>query len=317
MSSIKTNTAEIPHIPVLPAETQAWAMPWNSGERRVIDGTVGFGGHSSLILQKNPDALLLGIDRDETALAFSRQRLAGYRAMLVHGNFSQISEKAQSAGWDKVDSVLLDIGVSSAQLDTPERGFSYRFDAPLDMRMDRDSNPVTAADVLNTGNETELTRIFRDYGEIRMAKKLAKEILKEREKEPIATCGRFADICERVLAGQRNGPPAPTLPFQAIRIEVNRELDELQAALESAVKILNPGGRLTVITFHSLEDRIVKRFFQSMAADCKCPPGCPVCICGWKPELKILTKHPVTASEAELAANNRSACAKLRCAEKL
>ncbi len=310
------NGINAPHIPVLPEETAAMVMPWNSGVRRVIDGTVGFGGHSSLILQRNPEALLLGIDRDETALAFSRQRL-GNRAVLKHGDFSRLTELAAELGWQDVDSILLDIGISSLQIDTPERGFSYRFDAPLDMRMDQTRNPVTAADILNTRSAEELTRIFRDYGEIREARKLANAILREREKEPITTCGRFAEICEKTFAGRRNGPPAPTLPFQAVRIEVNRELEELQTALECAVKLLKTGGRISVISFHSLEDRIVKRFFQEMAADCKCPPGCPVCICGWRPELRILTKHPVTASPEELAANSRAACAKLRCAEKL
>lgn len=305
----------VPHIPVLPEETCRAAMPWSSGVKRVIDGTVGFGGHSSLILQRNPDAELLGIDRDESALAFSRKRL-GSGATLVYGNFSELAEKAAEHGWNKVDSILLDIGVSSYQIDTPERGFSYRFDAPLDMRMDRTGNRITAADVVNTWSEQDLARIFRDYGEIREAKCLARAIVREREKEAITTCGRLAAVCESVFPSRRGGPPAPTLPFQAIRIEVNRELDELKNALSSAVELLNPGGRLTVISFHSLEDRIVKRFFAEMAADCKCPPGCPVCICGWKPLLRILTKHPVTASEAELAENSRSACARMRCAER-
>ncbi len=310
------DTEQPPHIPVLPEETAEMVMPWRSGVRHVIDGTVGFGGHSSLILKRNPDALLLGIDRDEAALDFSRRRL-GNRAVLLHGDFSGMAERAAEIGWSQVDSILLDIGVSSLQIDTPERGFSYRFDAPLDMRMDRSGNPVTAADILNTRSGEELTRIFREYGEIREARKLANAILREREKEPVTTCGRFAEICEKTFAGRRSGPPAPTLPFQAVRIEVNRELEELQTALRSAVALLKPGGRISVITFHSLEDRIVKRFFQEMAAACKCPPGCPVCICGWKPELRILTKHPVMASETELAANSRSACAKLRCAEKI
>ena len=308
------------HIPVLPAQTAAFAMPWDSGTKRVIDGTVGFGGHSSLILKKNPDAELLGIDRDETALAYARERLsfAGNRAVLVHGSFSQMAEKAAARGWDKVDSILLDIGVSSPQIDTPERGFSFRFDAPLDMRMDRSARR-SAMDVVNGCSEEELTRIFRDYGEIREAKRLAAAIVAEREKEPVATCGKLAEICERVLSrpGRRTGPPAPTLPFQAIRIEVNRELDELRDALECSLELLREGGRITVISFHSLEDRIVKRFFQEMSETCKCPPGCPVCICGWVPKLALATKHPEIASEQEKADNPRSACAKLRSAVRI
>lgn len=308
------------HIPVLPEETIEYAMPWTCGAMRVIDGTVGYGGHSSLILKKNPEALLLGIDRDRGALASSKERLAfaGNRVQLTHGNFSTLAERAAEIGWSKVDSILLDIGVSSPQIDTPERGFSFRFDAPLDMRMDRGSR-LSAADIVNTWSGEELTRIFREYGEIREAKKLANAILREREVEPVTTCGKLAEICEKVLGkpGRRTGPPAPTLPFQALRIEVNSELDELEKALESAVNLLNPGGRLSVISFHSLEDRIVKRFFQEMAVSCKCPPGYPVCICNWQPKLEILTKKPVTASADELAVNSRSACAKLRSAKRI
>ena len=308
------------HIPVLPVETIECAMPWTSGAVRVIDGTVGYGGHSSLILKKNPEALLLGIDRDKGALAYSKERLAfaGNRVQLAYGNFSTLAERAAEIGWNKVDSILLDIGVSSPQIDTPERGFSFRFEAPLDMRMDRGSR-LTAADVVNTYSGEELTRIFREFGEIREAKKLANAILHEREQNAITTCGKLAEICEKVLGkpGRRTGPPAPTLPFQAIRIEVNGELDELEQALESAVNLLNPGGRLSVISFHSLEDRIVKRFFQEMAVTCKCPPGCPVCICNWQPKLEILTKKPLTASAEELAENSRSACAKLRSAKRI
>lgn len=310
------------HIPVLPEETISCAMPQTSGVCRVIDGTVGYGGHSSLILKKNPDAELLGIDRDETALANAAERLAfaSSRVRLAHGRFSTLAEKAAEAGWAKVDSILLDIGVSSPQIDTPERGFSFRFEAPLDMRMDR-SRGMTAADVVNTYSVQELTRIFRDYGELREARRLAEAIVRQREIKALTMCGELAELCEKVLrvpgGKRRTGPPAPTLPFQAIRIEVNGELDELRTALESAVELLNEGGRLSVISFHSLEDRIVKQFFRDMAIKCKCPPGCPVCICNWQPKLEIITNKPLTASEAELAENPRSACAKLRCAKRI
>ena len=302
-----TNT-EWTHIPVLAEETVAAAMPWNSGERFVIDGTVGFGGHSSLILKKNPDAKLLGLDRDQMALNAAKEKLAfaSDRVTLTYSNFSQLTEAAEKNSWHKVDSILLDIGVSSPQIDNPERGFSFRFDGPLDMRMDR-NNPLTAEHVINQYPERELSRIFRVYGEIREAGKLAHIICREREKKKFSTVQEFAAVCEKALArpDRHSGLPAPTLAFQAVRIEVNNELSELENALRAAVNLLNPGGRLSVISFHSLEDRIVKHFFQDMAESCKCPPGCSVCICGWKPKLRILSKKPITASEAELAINTR------------
>ena len=306
------------HIPVLAGETLDLLMsPFDGSFCRIVDGTLGFGGHSSRILERNPQALLLGIDRDRTALESSAKRLsfAGDRAKLRHGRFSDIRGHVQSLGWEKVDGILLDIGVSSVQLDTPERGFSYRYDGPLDMRMNPEAG-LTAADLLRELPEDELMRIFRDYGEIRQARQLAREVIRIREREPLDTCGKFAAVCDRVLK-QRGGPPAPTLPFQALRIAVNEELKELEEALAASMDLLSEGGRLCVITFHSLEDRIVKHFFQDMAETCKCPPGCPVCVCNWKAQLRIVTKKPVTATEEELMRNSRSSCAKLRVAERL
>ena len=306
------------HIPVLAGETLDLLMsPFDGRFCRIVDGTLGFGGHSSRILERNPQALLLGIDRDRTALESSAKRLsfAGDRAKLRHGRFSDIRGHVQSLGWEKVDGILLDIGVSSVQLDTPERGFSYRYDGPLDMRMNPEAG-LTAADLLRELPEDELMRIFRDYGEIRQARQLAREVIRIREREPLDTCGKFAAVCDRVLK-QRGGPPAPTLPFQALRIAVNEELKELEEALAASMDLLSEGGRLCVITFHSLEDRIVKHFFQDMAETCKCPPGCPVCVCNWKAQLRIVTKKPVTATEEELKRNSRSSCAKLRVAERL
>ncbi|MBR2427830.1 MAG: 16S rRNA (cytosine(1402)-N(4))-methyltransferase RsmH [Lentisphaeria bacterium] len=311
-------TADDKHIPVLANETLDLLMaPFDGKFCRIVDGTLGFGGHSSRILERNPQARLLGIDRDRVALNASAERLrfAGDRVTLRHGRFSDIRTHVQSAGWDKVDGILLDIGVSSVQLDTPERGFSYRFDGPLDMRMNPESG-MTAADLLNQLPEDELSRIFRDYGEIRQARQLAREIVRIRTKDPFDSCGKFAAVCDRVLK-QRGGPPAPTLPFQALRIAVNEELKELEEALSAAMDLLAVGGRLCVITFHSLEDRIVKHFFQDMAETCKCPPGCPVCVCNWDAKLQIVTKKPVTATEEELARNSRSSCAKLRAAERI
>ena len=306
------------HIPVLAGETLDLLMsPFDGKFCRIVDGTLGFGGHSSRILERNPQALLLGIDRDRVALESSAKRLsfAGDRAKLRHGRFSDIRAHVQSLGWEKVDGILLDIGVSSVQLDPPERGFSYRFDGPLDMRMNPEAG-LTAADLLRELPEDELMRIFRDYGEIRQARQLAREVVRIRERESLDTCGKFAAVCDRVLK-QRGGPPAPTLPFQALRIAVNEELKELEEALAAAMELLSEGGRLCVITFHSLEDRIVKHFFQDMAESCKCPPGCPVCVCNWKAQLRIVTKKPVTATEEELQRNSRSSCAKLRVAERL
>ena len=315
------NASSWTHIPVLASETVAYAMPWESGERLVIDGTVGFGGHSSLILQKNPDARILGLDRDDCALAAASEKLAfaSDRVRLVHSNFSNLAEQAEKVGWHKVDSILLDIGVSSPQIDNPERGFSFRFKGPLDMRMDR-TGTLTAQTVLQTYSERDLTRIFREYGEIREAARLARVICAAREKKVFETVQDFADICEKILGHSdrrsKSSLPVPTLAFQAVRIEVNQELEELKTALESALRLLKKGGRLTVISFHSLEDRIVKHFFLEMAAKCKCPPGYPVCVCNWTPKLNILTKKPVTASEEELSTNPRAACAKLRSAER-
>jgi 16S rRNA (cytosine1402-N4)-methyltransferase len=313
------------HIPVLPEAVCSFLAPESRTVRRIIDGTVGYGGHSALLLQRKPGAELLGLDRDEDALAASRERLsfAGDRVHLVHSDYSRMADRAAALGWDKVDTILLDIGVSSRQIDDAERGFSFRFaEAPLDMRMDR-SRGRTAADIVNTQPEEELTTIFRDYGEIREARRLARRIVELRKTSPIRTCGELAAVCDETLGGPRHrkggrkGPPAPTLAFQALRIAVNGELDELREGLQAAVELLSPGGRMAVISFHSLEDRIVKNFIREMAMNCKCPPGTPVCICSWRAVLKPLTKKPVEADERELVANPRAACAKLRAAEKL
>ena len=307
------------HIPVLPDAVVEHVS--RGGLSRWIDGTLGGGGHAALLLRANPSAEVLGIDRDDTALAHAREFLsfAGKRVHTRKGNFSCIANFAKEAGWDHVDAVLLDIGVSSAQIDNGSRGFSFRMDGPLDMRMDS-SAPLTASRILNQSPLAELERIFREYGELDggSAKRLSLAVLERRETEPFSGTLDFAELCGKVLRKpRRNAPPVATLPFQALRIAVNGELDELKKGLEAAVELLAPGGRLCVISFHSLEDRIVKNFFRDMAADCKCPPGLPVCTCGWSPKLKIVTKHPVTAGADEIASNPRSACAKLRTAIKL
>ena len=311
--------APFSHIPVLPNEV---VEQMSAGSfRRWIDGTLGGGGHASLLLKAHPEAELLGIDRDDFALSHAREVLSfgGDRVHTRKGRYSEMSIFAEEEGWESVDAILLDIGVSSPQIDNGSRGFSFRMDGPLDMRMDS-SSPLTASRILNQSPAEELERIFREYGELDggSARRLSMAILERRDLEPFSGTLDFAGLCEKVLRKQRrNAPPVATLPFQALRIAVNGELDELRSGLEQAVDLLAPGGRICVISVHSLEDRIVKNFFRDMAADCKCPAGMPVCTCGWKPKLKILTKHPVTAGEKELAENPRSACAKLRTAIKI
>ena len=310
---------EFEHIPVLAGEVLEHLVFPERSSLRLIDGTVGGGGHSALLLEKYPNLELLGIDRDDAALAKARERLAfaGGRVRLVRGNYSELAARAAEAGWEKVDAILLDIGVSSPQLDQPERGFSWRADGPLDMRMDRRSI-LTASRLLNTAPEAELERILREYGEVAKSRKLAAAIVTQRVIRPFAMTSDFVSLCDEVLGKSRPGQlPAPTLPFQALRIAVNDELGELERALPAAVKLLNRGGRIAVISFHSLEDRIVKNFFRDEAASCVCPPGLPVCVCGKVSTLKIITRKALTAGPDELERNRRSACAKLRVAEKI
>ena len=285
---------------------------------RLIDGTLGGGGHSFALLEKYPKLELLGIDRDEDALAAASERLEPFagRFTAVHGNYSEMAQIAREHGWNTVDGVLLDIGVSSFQIDTPERGFSWRGEGPLDMRMDRKS-PVTAARLLNRASERELEEIFRKFGEIRPAKKLAAAVVARRTDAPFAATGDLVTLCDEVLGRARKGElPRPTLVFQALRIAVNGELDELEKGLNAACGLLRPGGRLAVISFHSLEDRIVKNFIREAARDCVCPPGLPVCRCRHRAFLRSVTRHAVTADGEELRRNRRAASARLRAAEK-
>lgn len=290
-----------------------------TGPMKVIDGTVGYGGHSSLILKKNAEAVLLGIDRDGEALAAAEKVLgfAGDRIHLVKDSFSNLAACAAGLGWHSVDAILLDLGVSSPQIDDPKRGFSYRLDGPLDMRMDVQSRE-TASRILNTYPYEDLERIFREYGEIQKSRKLADEIVRRRTEKEWMYTAELADLCNSIPGiVRRNGPPAPSLCFQALRIEVNRELEELKKALEDGVKLLAPGGRIAVISFHSLEDRIVKQYFKMMASCCLCPPGLPICMCGHRQSLKLIAKKPVCATEDEVRGNRRAAPAKLRVAEKM
>jgi 16S rRNA (cytosine1402-N4)-methyltransferase len=289
--------------------------------RTYLDGTLGGGGHARLILEASaPDGVLIGMDQDEEALAAAGRSLAcfGERAILRHGNFSTMESHLDVLGIAEVDGVLLDIGVSSHQLDKPERGFSFREDGPLDMRM----NPAagfSAAEVVAEAGADELKRIFREYGEERWAGKIAREIVSVREEQPIETTLQLADLVSRAVPRGR-GPqrihPA-TRVFQALRIHVNGELDCLRAGLEAARKKLKVGGRLVVISFHSLEDRIVKHAFREWATGCTCPPRLAVCVCGQQPKVKILTRKAVRATEDEIEANPRARSAVLRAMEKL
>ena len=285
-----------------------------------VDGTLGRAGHSLEIAKRLTGGRLIGIDRDETAITAAKERLAPYgdRVTLVQSNFSALEHVLRELHIDGVDGMLFDLGVSSPQLDTPERGFSYMHDAPLDMRMDR-SAALSAREVVNTWSYEDLRRILFTFGEERYAPQIAKAIVKAREAAPIETTFRLTDIIKSAMPPQalREKQHPAKRSFQAIRIAVNDELGELPPMLEAAERHLNKGGRLAVITFHSLEDRIVKQSLQEMAQGCTCPPEFPVCICGKKPKVKLITRKPIVSSETELNENPRARSAKLRVAEKL
>ena len=307
------------HIPVLAAQTLAALAPKSGGV--YIDGTLGGAGHSSLILEQSaPDGFLLGLDRDDDALQAASERLAPFdgRFTLVKGNFADMDELARQSGIDAADGVLLDIGVSSYQLDEGSRGFSYNQDAPLDMRMDR-SQGLTAEQLVNEASAEELTRILYEYGEEKWAARIAEFISAERSRGRIESSGRLVEIIKKAVpAGARDKDQHPAKrTFQALRIAVNGELEALSAGLEAAIGLLRPGGRLAVITFHSLEDRIVKDCFRLHATDCICPPRQPVCTCGHKADIKLYNRKPITADDKELADNPRSRSANLRVAVKL
>ncbi|SEF77621.1 16S rRNA (cytosine1402-N4)-methyltransferase [Caloramator fervidus] len=284
-----------------------------------VDGTLGGAGHSSEILKRLKNGKLVGIDQDIDALKASRQKLAGFNnVVFVHDNFSNIKSILEDLNIKEVDGILLDLGVSSYQLDTPERGFSYMHDARLDMRMNRE-NKLTAWDVVNTYSKDELIRIIREYGEENFASRIADMIVKKRTIKPINSTFELVDIIKSAIpakARREGGHPAKRT-FQAIRIEVNKELDILEKAINDCIDVLKSGGRLCVITFHSLEDRIVKNVFKDRENPCKCPKDFPMCVCGKKPDIRVITKKPILPSEEELKENSRSKSAKLRIAEKI
>ena len=284
-----------------------------------VDGTLGRAGHSSEIVRRLATGRLIALDRDETALAAARERLAEYmdRVTLVHSNFSRLGEVLDEMGVDAVDGMLFDLGVSSPQLDDASRGFSYKQDAPLDMRMDA-AAPLTARELVNSASYEELRRILYEYGEERYAPQIAKAICAAREQKPIETTLELADLIRGAMPAKalREKQHPAKRSFQAIRIAVNDELGELEPMLDAAEAHLKPGGRLAVITFHSLEDRIVKQKLRDLATGCICPPEFPVCVCGRTPKMKLVTRKPIVSGEAELEENPRARSAKLRVAEK-
>lgn len=310
--------ADFHHIPVLAEQVIDGLQPQQGG--KFIDCTLGGGGHSSMILSSGPDVKLLGLDCDDNALRAAGERLSNFgdRFKSKRLNFRDLAKLKDDPDWNQVDGILMDIGVSSHHLDEASRGFTYRENGPLDMRMDRRLK-VTASMILNKESLEGLTKIFRDYGEMKEAYRLAKAVVADREKELFTHTEQLAGLADRVCVNRnrRKRNPAPTLAFQALRIAVNDELGALESGMKAAFDLLKPGGRLAVISFHSLEDRMVKEFFKEKATSCTCPPDLPICVCGSKAEVKIITRKPLTAESGELAENTRAACAKLRVAEKI
>lgn len=309
---------EFKHISVLLQETVDMLLPKQG--KIFVDCTMGGAGHSRYLLEQSaPDGKLIAIDQDGEACAEGRKRLAefGDRVEIVQSNFSDLSAVLSQRGIAGVDGIMMDLGVSSYQLDNKDRGFSYMQDAVLDMRMNPEAGR-TAADILATGTEDELNDIFWLYGEEKWARRIAKFIVAEREKEPIQTTGQLVTVIKKAVpAGARQEEQHPAKRcFQALRIAVNDELGVLERVLPAAVDCLNPGGRLCVISFHSLEDRIVKNVMKELAKGCTCPPQLPVCVCGKKPQIKIISKKPILPGEAEIERNPRARSAKLRVAEK-
>ena len=285
-----------------------------------VDGTLGGGGHSFEVCKRlGAKGSIIGIDQDAAAIKAAGDRLKdfGEKVTIVRSNYCEMKSRLHELGIDKVDGIILDLGVSSYQLDTAERGFSYREDAPLDMRMDTRQS-MTARDIVNDYSERDLYRVIRDYGEDKFAKNIAKHIVIARAKEPIETTGQLTEIIRAAIPmkyQKKSGHPAKRT-FQAIRIELNRELEVLRDSLDDMIELLNPGGRLCIITFHSLEDRIVKSAFKKNEHPCTCPPDFPVCVCGKVSKGSIITRKPILPSEEELEHNSRSKSAKLRIFER-
>lgn len=314
------NTEENIHKSVLLAETVELLKPQMN--EIFVDATLGLGGHAEKIASISESVKIIGIDQDAEAIENSRQRLKkfGDQIEIYHANFSAIKAVLAQAGIEKVDGILADLGVSSLQFDSAARGFSFRFDAPLDMRMNaEDEETATAAELLAELSEFEIARIIYEYGEERLSRKIARRIVWKREiGEPIETTGQLAETVEKAVGrGKKDKIHPATKTFQALRIAVNGELEILERFLRDSIDVLKKGGRLAVITFHSLEDRIVKQTFQKLAGKCECPPRLPQCVCGAKKEVEILTRKPVVPDEDELQKNPRARSAKLRACLKL
>jgi 16S rRNA (cytosine1402-N4)-methyltransferase len=307
-----------PHRPVLLEETLKLLAPERGG--LFVDCTVGLGGHSEAILKSSPDTRVIGMDLDPAALAYTRQRLApfGDRFQAFQANFRAINAVLQQADERDPNGILVDLGVSSLQFDSPERGFSFRFDAPLDMRMDPTTG-ATAADLLQQLPESEIARIIFEYGEERHSRRIARRIVERREQgKPITTTTELADLVRHAAGGHKRHQIHPaTRTFQALRIAVNQELEGLGEFVESAVDLLITDGRFAGISFHSLEDRILKRELRRLSGHCECPPRLPVCSCGARKVVEVLTRRPVTPSDLEIEENPRARSAKLRAARKL
>ena len=305
------------HLPVLLKEVVEQLRPQQGG--LYVDCTVGGGGHAEAILRASaPEGRLIGLDCDDEALAASRERLAAHegRVQLMRANFAELQETLMSLGVTAVDGLVFDVGVSSRQFDEPSRGFSFQREGPLDMRMNRSAGQ-SVQDVIRDASVEELTRIFRVYGEERRARAIAIRIDRERARQPITTTTQLAGVVEQVLGPKRSGIHPATRVFQALRIQVNRELENLERGLVAAVNVLKSGGRVAVISFHSLEDRIVKQFFVRMSTGCVCPPQMVGCSCGRKEIMRLVTRKPVTPTSEEAQQNPRARSAKLRVAEKI
>lgn len=302
------------HVPVLFQEVLDVLNPVSGG--LYVDGTVGAGGHSRGILERSsPDGKLIGFDRDPAALALAESNLAEFsdRVTLIHGSYHELVSHLNNRNWHTVDGILIDLGLSSMQLDSPERGFSFRYDVPLDMRFDPDQS-FSASDLVNEFTREELAEIIFTYGEERFSRRIADAIIANR---PLATTKELAELIKGVVPHTRSKIHPATRTFQALRIVVNNELNALEAFLPAALEVLKPGGRLAVIAFHSLEDRIVKVYFRQESRDCICPPEIPICMCEHKARIKEITRRPIRPEDREIEGNPRARSAKLRAAEKI
>ena len=317
-------TSEYRHIPVLLPECMQ-ALRLSAG-KRYVDATLGGAGHSLEAAKLiGPEGHLIGIDQDEVARKAAAERLNALpdevrpQVSVLAGNFGDLDSLLVSAQVPNIDAILFDIGVSSVQIDTPSRGFSFKETGPLDMRMDSSNSTLTAAEIVNTYNAADLTRIIRNYSDEKWASRIAEFIVEARKEAPLETSEQLVEVIKAAVpaSARRSGGHPAKRTFQALRIEVNGELDVLKSGLESAVRWLAPGGRIAVISYHSLEDRIVKDFFREYSKGCTCPPDFPVCVCGNKPILKVVTRKPVLPSQEEIQRNPRSRSAKLRVAERL